>query len=46
MYHLILMVAYTWPFVNHSKPAVELPAALSVEVVALQCANNENKPVQ
>lgn len=33
-------------FVNHSKPAVELPVALSVEVVSLQCANNENKPVQ
>lgn len=33
-------------FVSRSKPAVELPVALSVEVVGLQRANNENKPLQ
>lgn len=33
-------------FVSHSKPAVELPVALSMEVVGLQSANNENKPLQ
>lgn len=32
-------------FVSHREPAVELPVVLSVEVVGLQSANNENKPV-
>lgn len=33
-------------FVSHSETAVELHVALSVEVVGLQSANNENKPLQ
>lgn len=33
-------------FVNHNKPAAELPVALSVEVVGLRSSNNENKPLQ